>query len=278
MDLIEDFDYPKISIWLTSTGRHDLVKRDIESFVEHNTYPNWQFIIFESVPTEESLQYYNTPLLKSAECIEYLKTVPNVHKLMIEPWTYWGDTAQALLDATDTAYFINLEDDWETLCDPHEWFVESIKLLRKKGNLYGLTGNLQRPEFSESWPGWVHPKYGGGVVNDGEHCYAYGILVSMGGMISKTDVAKNVGFPTGKDIKHGSIKSPENPEGLFGDRILFAGYRGGRLLNWYGWFCSKNSFSVNGDNVTGSANHVRLQDAMIKAGKIGKGRPCGGNK
>lgn len=269
----KDFDYPKISVWITSTGRHDLVKRDIESFVAYNTYPNWQWIIFESVPTEESLKYYNTPLLQSDKTIEYLKTVPNVHKLMIEPWPYWGNAAQALLDATDTDYFINLEDDWETIYDPHEWFVEAIKLLRKKDELYGLTGNLQRPEFGESWPGWTHPKFGGGVVNDGEFCYAYGILVSMCGMLSKTAVAKSVGFPTGKHIKHGSIRSPENPEGLFGDRILFKGYRGGRLLNWYGWFCSKNSMSVNGYNVTGSADHVKLQAAMISEGKIGKGRP-----
>ena len=278
MNLVEGFDYPKISVWLTSTGRHDLVKQDIESFIEHNTYPNWQFIIFESVPTKESLKYYNTPLLQSDKTIKYLKTVPNAHKLMIEPWPYWGVTAQSLLDATDTDYFINLEDDWTTIYDPHEWFVESIKLLRKKKELYGLTGNLQRPEFDESWPGWTHPKYGGGVVNDEEFNYAYGILVSMGGMLSKTEVAKSVGFPTDKHIKHGSIRSPENPEGLFGDRILFAGYRGGRLLNWYGWFCSKNSYSVNGDDVTGSANHVRIQEAMITAGQVGKGRPCGRSK
>ncbi len=36
MDIIEGFDYPKISVWLTSTGRYDLIKQDIESFVEHN--------------------------------------------------------------------------------------------------------------------------------------------------------------------------------------------------------------------------------------------------
>lgn len=272
----KNFDYPKISVWITSTGRYDLVKNDIESFVKHNTYPNWQFIVFESVPTEESLKYYNTPLLQSDKTIEYLKTVPNVHKLMINPWPYWGNVAQALLDATDTDYFINLEDDWTTIYDPHEWFVESIKLLRKKDDLYGLTGNLQRPEFDESWPGWTHPKFGGGVVDDGKFRYAYGILVSMGGMLSKTGVAKSVGFPVDKHIKHGSIRSRENPEGLFGDRILFAGYRGGRLLNWYGWFYSKNSYSVNGDDVTGSANHMKIQKAMIDAGQIGKGRPCGG--
>ena len=270
MDLIKDFDYPKISVWLTSTGRYDLVKRDIASFVQHNTYPNWQWIIFESVPTEESLKYYNTPLLKSVETIEYLKTVPNVKKLMVEPWPYWGDAAQALLDATDTDYFINLEDDWTTVYDPHEWFVEAIKLLRKKDDIYGLTGNLQRPEFDETWPGWRHPKYGGGVFDDGEHQYAYGILVSMGGMISKTFIAKQVGFPTGKGVEHGSIRDPENPEGLFGDRVLFAGYKGGRLLNWYGWFCSQNAYSVNGYDMTGSATHMQIQANMIQQGKIGK--------
>jgi len=270
--------YPKISVWITSTGRYELVKKDIESFMEYNTYPNWQFIIFESVPTVESLKYYNTPLLQSDKTIAYLKTVPNVHKLMIEPWPYWGKAAQSLLDVTDTDYFINLEDDWTTIYDPHEWFVESIRLLRKKDNLYGLTGNLQRPEFSESWAGWRHPKYGGGVVNDGEFCYAYGMLVSMGGMLLKTAVAKSVGFPTNKHIKHGSIRSSENPEKLFEDRILLKGYRGGRLLNWYGWFCSKNGYSVNGYNMTGSAGHVKLQAAMIEAGKVGKGRPCGGIK
>ncbi len=267
--MAKDFDYPKISVWLTSTGRLDLVKRDIESFVKHNTYPNWQWIIFESVPTEESLKHYNTPLLKSAETIEYLKSVPNVHKLMIEPWPYWGVTAQTLLNATDTDYFINLEDDWTTVYDPHEWFVESIKLLRKKDNLYGLTGNLQRPEFDESWPGWTHPEFGGGVVDDGEFKYAYGILVSMGGMLSKTAVAKSVGFPVDGEVHQGNIKIKGNPEGLFGDRILFAGYRGGRLLNWHGWFCSQNRFSVNGHDPGGS-HHVDLQARMIKEGKVGR--------
>lgn len=268
-----DFDYPKISVWVTSTGRLDLVKRDIESFVAHNTYPNWQWIIFESVPTEESLKYYNTPLLKSEETIAYLKTVPNVKKLMIEPWPYWGKAAQSLLDATDTEYFINLEDDWTTCYDPHEWFVEAIKLLRKKDDLFGLTGNLQRPEFGEQWAGWFDPTYGKGVFDDGEHQYAYGILVSMGGMLSKTAIAKQVGFPTDKDVRHGSIMSRENPEGIFGDRILFAGYRGGRLLNWYGWFYSENAYSVNGYNVTGSESHMALQADMVAKGLIGKGRP-----
>ena len=49
-------------------------------------------------------------------------------------------------------------------------------------------------------------------------------------------------------------------------------------MNWYGWFCSKNGYSVNGYNMTGSAGHVKLQAAMIEAGKVGKGRPCGGIK
>ena len=75
MDLIKDFDYPKISVWITSTGRYDLVKKDIESFTEYNTYPNFQWIIFESVPTEESLKYYNTPLIKSEETIKYLQSL-----------------------------------------------------------------------------------------------------------------------------------------------------------------------------------------------------------
>jgi hypothetical protein len=192
---------------------------------------------------------------------------------MIEPWPYWGNAAQALLDATDTDYFINLEDDWTTCCDPHEWFVESIKLLRKKNDLYGITGNIQRAEFDETWPGWFHPEYGGGVFDDGEHQYAYGVLVSMGGMLSKTSVAKSVGFPIDKDVKHGTICSRENPEGLFGDRVLFAGYRGGRLLNWYGWFYSQNAYSVNGYDITGSASHMQIQAQMVQDSLIGKGRP-----
>jgi hypothetical protein len=273
MDLIEGFDYPKISVWITSTGRYDLVKLDIESFVKYNTYPNFEWIIFESVPTEESLKYYNTPLLQSDKTIEYLKTVPNVQKLMIEPWPYWGDAAQALLDATDTDYFINLEDDWETICDPHEWFVDAIKLLRKKDDLYGLTGNLQRPTFNESWPGWTHPKYGKGIFKDDEHHYAYGMLVSMGGMLSKTAVVREVGgFPISSEGKHvsmGNMLIPGNPEGLFGDRVLFAGYGGGRLLNYYGWFCTRNIMSVGGADPR-APELVRIHSNMIEEGKVGK--------
>ena len=264
---MENNKFPKISVWITSTGRYDLVRKDIESFVKYNTYPNWQFIIFESVPTKESLKYYNTHLLKSDESIEYLKTVKNVKRLFIEPWPPWGKVCQTLLDATDTEYFINLEDDWVTIYDPREWFIEVIALLKSREELYGITGNLQRPEFNEKWPGWSHPKYSGGVVNDGKFYYGYGSLVSLGGMLSKTVVARSVGFPTDHPISAGNIKVAGNPEGQFGDRILNAGYRGGRLFNWHGWFCSQNTFSVGGYDPKG-AKHVKLQAKMIEQGKV----------
>lgn len=260
----KNFDYPKISVWITSTGRYELVKNDIESFVEYNTYPNWQFIIFESVPTEESLKYYNTPLIQSDKTIEYLKTVPNVHKLMVEPWPPWGQVLQKLLDATDTEFFINMDDDWTTIYDPHEWFIEVIELLRSRKDLFAMTGNLQRSEFNESWPGWESK------VNDGKFNYGYGKLVSTSGMLGITKMARRVGGYPDHHIGKAHFLCPESPEGIFGDRILLdINAWGGRLFNWYGWFCSKNIYRCAGV-CPHQTKHKAIQEEMIRQDKVGR--------
>jgi len=52
-------DSPKISIWITSTGRFDEVVPTIETFINQCTYPNYEFVIIESQMTPDSLKFFD---------------------------------------------------------------------------------------------------------------------------------------------------------------------------------------------------------------------------
>ena len=142
---------PRVSVWITSTGRIDFLKTTIDSFLAHNTYPNIEWLIFESIPTEESRKFFNTSLIETDKCIKYLEAldVPNKH-LWIEPWPSYGNVLQKLLDFTDAEYYISIEDDCLCVYDPKEQWLDGIELLKDDPNLLGFRNDLSNPSVDET--------------------------------------------------------------------------------------------------------------------------------
>ena len=116
---------PKISIWITSTGRIDVLKTTIESWVEHCTYPNYELIILHSQMTDVSKEFFALEYIDEVRTEAYLrgglqkKLLPCKSKLIIQPFKTLGQTYdQLLLDEIDE-YYINIEDDLLTVVDPN---------------------------------------------------------------------------------------------------------------------------------------------------------------
>lgn len=144
-------NYPKVSVWITSTGRYEFLKTTIDSFLEHNTYPNIEWLIFESIPTEESRKFFNTPLIETDKCIEYLEAldVPNKH-FWAEPWPPYGNILQKFLDFTDAEYYISIEDDCQCAYNPKEQWLDGIELIKDDPQLLGFRGDLSTPKVNEN--------------------------------------------------------------------------------------------------------------------------------
>ena len=144
-------DYPKVSVWITSTGRYEFLKTTIDSFLKYNTYPNIEWLIFESIPTEESRKFFNTPLIETDKCIEYLEAldVPNKH-FWVESWPPYGNILQKFLDFTDAEYYISIEDDCQCVYDPCNQWLDGIELIKNDPHLLGFRGDLSNPEVNEN--------------------------------------------------------------------------------------------------------------------------------
>jgi len=142
---------PKISVWFTSTGRYKFLRPTIETFLEKNTYPNIEMLFFESVPTDESRKCFNTNLIETTKCIDFLNTldVPNKH-VWIEPWPPFGNVLQKFLNFTDAPYCLQLEDDVAAMCDPSEQIQDAIKLINDDPQLLGLRLDLSCPDVNEN--------------------------------------------------------------------------------------------------------------------------------
>jgi len=142
---------PKISIWATSTGRFKFLKPTLDSFIEKNTYFNIEFLIFESIPTIESKKYFNSSLIETDKCISYISSLNISNKTAwIQPWIPFGNVLQTFLDYTSADYFLCLEDDVETICDPNEQFIDAIKLIQDDPQLLGLRLDLSCPSVNET--------------------------------------------------------------------------------------------------------------------------------
>ncbi|KKM77016.1 hypothetical protein LCGC14_1374240, partial [marine sediment metagenome] len=88
-------DSPKISVWITSTGRIDVLTPTIESFIDQCTYPNYEFVIIESQMIEESLKFFDASRIDGKKTEEYLQGLPNKYpdvkfKIFVQPWKKLG--------------------------------------------------------------------------------------------------------------------------------------------------------------------------------------------
>lgn len=147
---------PKISVWVTSTGRMNVLESTIESWIEHCTYSNYEFVIIHSQMTEVSKEFFALEYIDEVATEAYLqgleKKFPNVtFKMFIQPFKRLGQTYDQLLQETDR-YYINIEDDLRTVVDPSEQLVANIKLLQADLKLLGVRMDLRDETVFDGCP------------------------------------------------------------------------------------------------------------------------------
>jgi hypothetical protein len=151
----------KIDVWVTSTGRIDVLTSTIASFIEKCTYPNYEFIIIHSQMTEVSNQFFALEYINEEATEKYLKELPekfpNIKfKLFIQPFKLLGLTYAQLLKETDK-YYINIEDDLRTVIDPCKQLIDNIKLLQADPKLLGIRMDLRDETVLTAAPDFLKP-------------------------------------------------------------------------------------------------------------------------
>jgi len=148
--------WPKISIWITSTGRINLLKSTIESWIKHCTYPNCEMVIIESQMTKISRKFFALEYVDEEATADYInsleKTYPAVKfKIFIQPYKPLGQIYDQLMGETED-YFFNIEDDLVAVCDPKDQFIDGVKLLKADPKLLGIRGDLRDCTLFEGCP------------------------------------------------------------------------------------------------------------------------------
>ena len=186
-------EYPKISVWITSTGRYDCTKRTIDAFLEHNTYPNIEFLIFHSIPTLASKQIFNALDVGDSKVLllfeELLRKYPG--KLWAEPWPPFGNALTTLLEHSQE-YFINLGDSNTLVCDGAEQIKTGIKLLEAEKDLLALRLDLADETVFDGSSRFDGTK----EVSELDTKYVYWKIYPVSAQLVCTARMKQVGFPT----------------------------------------------------------------------------------
>lgn len=149
-------EHPKISIWVTSTGRIGVLKPTIESWIEHCTYPNYEFVIVHSQMTNVSKEFFALEYIDEEATEKYLEELPEKFpsvkfKIFIQPFKILGQTYDQLLHETGEYYF-NIEDDLRTVVDPYAQLVDNIKLLQADPKLLGIRMDLRDETVFDGCP------------------------------------------------------------------------------------------------------------------------------
>lgn len=195
-------NFPKISIWITSTGRYECTKRTIDAFLKYNTYPNIEFLIFHSIPTVESKYTYNALDVGDANVLllfeKLLREYPG--KLWVEPWPPFGNTLITLLN-NSVDYFINLGDSNTLICDGTDQIEAGIKLLEVEKDLLALRLDLA----DESVFAGSNRFNGTKDVPILNTSYLYWKIYPVSAQLVHTARMKRVGFPVDHNIDHKNI-------------------------------------------------------------------------
>ncbi len=192
-------DDPLVSVWITSTGRVDCTKKTIDAFIEHNTYPNIEFLIFHSIPTMESLKTYHAPGIGDPAVYKMfdklLRTYPGT--LWAEPWPPFGDALNLLLE-NSADYFINLGDANMAVCDGADQIRDGIDLLAYDPGILSLRLDLADETV-----------YAGSDRFDGTRTsmltkegfqYLHWKIFPVSAQLVHTAKMRDIGFPKGHDL------------------------------------------------------------------------------
>jgi len=92
----------KVTVVLTSCGRHDLLEKTLDSFFKFNTHPIESFIVIEDGPM---------PPIYLAE--KFQKTFPEILFLCTGEKKGQVNAIDSAYSFVNTEYIFHLEDDWE---------------------------------------------------------------------------------------------------------------------------------------------------------------------
>ncbi len=255
-------DIPKVSVWITSTGRLDAVRTTIEDFIEKCTYPNYEVVIIESQMTPESSTFFNLDHIKKAETEEYLRSLPEKHsgvafKIFIQDWKRLGEVYNQQL-ANTSGYFINLEDDAHTVADPSDQFTDAIKMLQDDPKLLGLRMDLRDDSVYEGSPRFKGTKEAAGIK------FVYWDFCSGGAQFMDASKVRALGgyLDTHPIDKYGQTEIDQTKKMLDAEMYI------GVSLKYYGFWAHMSSKSVQGADRQWSRD---LYDKLTEKGWYGDG-------
>lgn len=254
---------PKISVWITSTGRIDVLKPTIESFIQQCTYPNYEFVIVESQMTEDSLKFFDTSRIDQKSTTVYLeKTLQSLYpdvqfRISIQPWKKLGAVYNQLLAETGS-YFVNLEDDAITVADPAPQFVDGIKMLQDDDNLLGLRVDLRDDTVYEGSTRFLGTKEAAGIK------FVYWDWCSGGAQFMDAEKTRRIGGYLGT---HPADKYGETEIDQTG-KMRRANMYIGVSLKYYGFWAHISDTSVQGADRAWSC---QLYSKLTKTGWHGHG-------
>jgi len=250
---------PKVSIWITSTGRYDCTKRTIDAFLKYNTYPNIEFLIFHSIPTAESMQTYNAVDVGNADVLPLFEKLLQEYpgKLWAEPWPPFGNALTILLN-NSAEYFINLGDSNAAVCDGIKQINAGIKLLKAEKDLLALRLDLADESVFEGSDRFEGTKN----VALLDTSYLYWKIYPISAQLVCTSRMKEVGFPIDHAIGHKNIVE-EYPQA----RLRELPYVCGIDLEYKGFLHHINSVSTTNED---RKWRVDLYENCFRKGNYGK--------
>lgn len=146
-----------ITFVLTSCCRFDLLKRTIDSFMEKNTYPLYEYLLIDD---GEDIEQHN--LIKNA--------YGNQFKLIMEGHIGHPACVDRIYQEVKTEYIFHNQDDWEFV-GGGDFIQKSIDILEEFPNI-GIVcirrDDMEHPfmpeiystrtdvKFQKVVPGWVH--------------------------------------------------------------------------------------------------------------------------
>lgn len=251
--------YPKISIWITSTGRYECTKRTIDAFLKHNTYPNIEFLIFHSIPTAESKQVFNASDVGDSKILLFFETLLRKYpgKLWAKPWPPFGNVLTVLLN-NSADYFINLGDANAAVCDGAAQIKAGIKLLEAEKDLLALRLDLVDETVFEGSTRFDGTK----EVSKLDTKYVYWKIYPVSAQLVSTSRMKEVGFPLNHAVGHKNIVE-EYPQA----RLKELPYVCGINLAYQGFLHHINPMSTTNEN---RRWRVDLYEKCYQKGNYGK--------
>jgi glycosyltransferase involved in cell wall biosynthesis len=158
----------KVTIVITSCNRPDLLKKTIDSFLQYNTYPIYQWIISE----DSGIPNVNAELMKEHPEFTWINAVARRGQIrsIDEAYSY-----------VTTEYVFHLEDDWETYRDGA--ILESVNILESSPNVSAVMCRkhdprvyhmAETPPYLKCWGGWGYYSFNPGLRRMSDYTEFFG--------------------------------------------------------------------------------------------------------